>query len=269
MPETGAAQSHCVESGTTHLPAWVRTLSADGQRFRYYVGQRSGSTFQSAFEGALGDVLRKIRAEESVEIESVVEVMSTIKAQGDAFTHSENLSALTKSTVQGVIKGADVYKIHVMRTCDGGPHFEVSLMMRRRRSRIDRSIPAPISTGDILWRSAVVPGWGQLHAGHNTRGWLLLSTAVGGLTVGILTHQLASNDFANAASSTRQSDRDHYDERAHILQTTSYVALALSAGLYIYNVIDASTLTPAVQYYASVTTKQGIHFHPTGLVVNF
>ena len=49
-------QETCVETGMDNPPSWVRTLAADGKRFRYYIGQQSGSSFQTAFEGALGQV---------------------------------------------------------------------------------------------------------------------------------------------------------------------------------------------------------------------
>ena len=237
-------------------PSWVRTLAADGKRFRYYIGQQSGSSFQTAFEGALAQILRKIKAEESVALTSVVEVVNRVEAAGDTVTEYDQLSERTQALVQGVVKGAEVYKAHVVRTCAGGPYFQVSLLMRRRRARIDASVPDPITTSDVVWRSAVVPGWGQLHAGHHTRGWVLLAGGVGSLTLGLLGQQFASNDFAKAASSRRQSDRAFYDERANRLQALAYVGFAIAAGTYVYNLVDATTAAPATQYYAESAPPQ-------------
>lgn len=258
----------CSETDTANIPAWARNHAARGKQYRYYVGEQRGKTFGLAFQAALNSVLFEIKAEESVEIDSVLEVVNAVKSRGDTITEAGDLTAFTRSRVKGVVRGAEVHDVYVVQTCDDGPRFDVYLLVRVRRDRVDHSVPDPIETSDIVWRSAVVPGWGQLYAGHRSWGWFLLSAAVGGLAVGAVTGVLARNDHAEAGSQTRQSDRDYYNERASMLRVVSYATLALAGGVYIYSLVDATTTQPTTQYYAKRPTW-GASLSPFGLSVSF
>ena len=266
LSPAGAAE--CSASDTANIPAWAHNHAARGKQYRYYVGEQRGMTFGQTFQAALNSVLFEIKAEQSVEIDSVLEVINAVKSRGDTITESSELTAFTRSKVKGVVRGAEVHDVYVVQTCDDGPRYNVYLLVRIRRDRADHSVPDPIETSDIVWRSALVPGWGQLHAGHRSRGWFLLSTTVGGLAVGAITGILARNDHAEAGSQTRQSGRDYYDERASMLRTVSYITLAVAAGTYIYSLVDATTTPPTTQYYAE-RPRRRVSIGPFGLSISF
>lgn len=90
-----------------------------------------------------------------------------------------------------------------------------------------------------LWRSAVIPGWGQFHKGSNLKGGLIL----GGCAVlvgGIIFFDNQRSDYMKKISGTHDvsliksysTKRDHY-------ATARNVCIGAAAALYAYNLIDA------------------------------
>ena len=90
-----------------------------------------------------------------------------------------------------------------------------------------------------LWRSALVPGWGQFYKGSNLKGDLILGGTVA-LAGGIVYTETVRQDYMNKIKKTHNSDNIRgYKTRADNFAMGRNICIGCVAGLYIYNIIDA------------------------------
>lgn len=90
-----------------------------------------------------------------------------------------------------------------------------------------------------LWRSAIVPGWGQFHKGSNLKGGLILGGTVA-LVGGIIFTENQRADYVGKIAKTHDAGikRAYATKRDHFATGRNICISALSA-LYVYNLIDA------------------------------
>lgn len=90
-----------------------------------------------------------------------------------------------------------------------------------------------------LWRSAIVPGWGQFHKGSNLKGGLILGGTVV-LVGGIIFTENQRADYVSKIAKTHDADvkRAYATKRDHFA-TGRNICIGAVAALYVYNLIDA------------------------------
>ncbi len=90
-----------------------------------------------------------------------------------------------------------------------------------------------------LWRSAIIPGWGQFHKGANLKGGLILGgTAV--LAAGIIFTESQRTDYVRRINQTHDINliRSYQTKRDHFAIARN-ICIGAVAALYVYNLIDA------------------------------
>ncbi len=90
-----------------------------------------------------------------------------------------------------------------------------------------------------LWRSAIVPGWGQFHKGSNLKGGLILGGTVA-LIGGIIFTENQRADYVNKIMKTHDvnNKRAYATKRDHFA-TGRNICIGAVAALYVYNLVDA------------------------------
>lgn len=93
--------------------------------------------------------------------------------------------------------------------------------------------------GDALWRSALVPGFGQIYKGHKAKGLSIMGGEVF-LISGIIFCESRRSDFQRKSKETLNIDkvRSHLDN-ANNYATCRNIFIGTAAALYVYNLIDA------------------------------
>lgn len=93
-----------------------------------------------------------------------------------------------------------------------------------------------------LWRSALLPGWGQVYNGEKTKGLVIgsaaLSTYLVSLTAFVIATQ-AQKDYQNLPGGLPQGSYDDPYNRWSTWAGVNYISYAIFAGLYTYNLLDA------------------------------
>lgn len=90
-----------------------------------------------------------------------------------------------------------------------------------------------------LWRSTIVPGWGQMYKGTYLKGGLIMGGAValaGGTALCSLTRKDCLSKMANTHSA---NVKQQYAARANNLNTGMYICIGSLVSLYVYNLVDA------------------------------
>lgn len=90
-----------------------------------------------------------------------------------------------------------------------------------------------------LWRSAIIPGWGQFHKGANLKGGLILGGCAL-LAGGIVFTENQRADYAHKIKGTHDIGliRSYSTKRDHFA-TARNICIGAAAALYLYNLIDA------------------------------
>ncbi|MDE6303598.1 MAG: hypothetical protein K2M01_02125 [Paramuribaculum sp.] len=90
-----------------------------------------------------------------------------------------------------------------------------------------------------LWRSAIVPGWGQFYKGSVLKGGLMLGGTVA-LVGGIIYTETTRQDYMNKISKTHNAGNiREYKNRADNFALGRNICIGGLAALYVYNIIDA------------------------------
>lgn len=101
--------------------------------------------------------------------------------------------------------------------------------------------------GRGLWRSAIIPGWGQFHKGANLKGGLILGgTAL--LVGGIVYTEMMRKDYMNKIEKTHVAEH----KRAYATKSDNFamgrnICIGALGALYVYNLIDA-IVAPGARY---------------------
>lgn len=98
-----------------------------------------------------------------------------------------------------------------------------------------------------LWRSAIVPGWGQFHKGANLKGGLILG-GTAALTAGIVYTETMRKDYINKIAKTHNAEEKRiYKTRSDNFAMGRNVCIGVLGALYVYNLIDA-IVAPGARY---------------------
>ncbi len=102
--------------------------------------------------------------------------------------------------------------------------------------------------GAALWRSLIIPGWGQMHKRNTGRGVAMLALTAAGVT-GIVVCHNQSNTYYNKALAARNSDtRESYEDKSSTYRNARNVCIAATGAVYVWNIVDALTGKGAKRY---------------------
>ncbi len=90
-----------------------------------------------------------------------------------------------------------------------------------------------------LWRSAVLPGWGQFYKGDKLKGGLMLG-GTAALAVGIVFTEIQRAEYMRLIKKTHNADtKQIYATRSTNWAIGRNVCIGTLSALYVYNLIDA------------------------------
>lgn len=97
---------------------------------------------------------------------------------------------------------------------------------------------APLTAGDAFWRSAVVPGWGQLRTGRPVRGATFASLAAAGVVSSLVLGVRFAQANAEYEEACRLQQFVAYDQ-ARDYATARNWAIGLTAAVWVVGAVEA------------------------------
>lgn len=108
-----------------------------------------------------------------------------------------------------------------------------------------------------MWRSFIVPGWGQLYKRNTFKGGLMMG-GTAALVAGIIVTEKTRSDYVSFMHNTHDASFIHtYNTKAKNFATARNVCIGAAAALYVWNVVDALA-SPGAKYVT--VTSSGIGF---------
>lgn len=236
----GILQVAVAQNKSSLRPRWMGNVPKGNHTF-YFVEVHTDMA--STLSGARSVVLKELSA--CVEREDKVLVNEIYEDQSKQQYSSPNKVSFTSEDQYHLKLQVDGFSspIHSRRIDEywkGNNYYALYAVERKGFSADFSGIDVTSRYGVRgLWRSMIVPGWGQFHKGANLKGGLILGGCAA-LAVGIIFTESQRSDYMDKIGRTHDADfiRD-YLHKADNFETVRNICIGTAAALYLYNLIDA------------------------------
>lgn len=231
---------------------------------------------------ALADFVAKISpnsaAPSSMDQAALEELLDEVKNLLAEHKFEEALASLQKApansaSVQAML-GDAYYGLGLASTARKA--YQRSLALEQEQPRLKSFVAAHLPpevvdeslvAGEVnhfapLWRSAIVPGWGQVYNGQASKGLALGIATLGLLGGAYSTYQAADsayNDYSALGPGTSEGDFNTAYDRVQNWAAINHVLTVLFYAAYVYNVGDA-----AAGARPEGSTRAELHVSPQG-----
>ncbi|RED92463.1 DUF5683 domain-containing protein [Marinoscillum furvescens] len=208
-------------------PKWINeNPQSESQMFDYFVGE--GSSRDEAFLDAL----------EALAIQRGL-VVAGFSVEQKREIINEQVNSEFKRSGQVKVKNKTLLVFPVKKWNDG-QYFYTLIGSPKRGERTDGGV---MSKGHFIWRSSLVPGWGQFYNKEPSKG-LFFSIGQVGLIAGTIFSFSQSGEQRDQANlALMQGDLaqyNSYDKNAKTWKTTGTILGVGAAALWIINIVDAT-----------------------------
>ena len=227
-------------------PTWLNDLTKlkkTNDTFEYLVVQNDGNMLQSLKEGRMTNLANYL--EQSNKIAGIISRDTKTEnstTTGFQSTSVNKLSFTTKTdVVQFTSKMIDDYWEYVTYP-DGTKiyrYFTLYAVSTQKKPIFDEVSFSNTYGVQGLWRSSLVPGWGQMHKGSTAKGIMILGGEAA-LIGGIIVTESRRASYAKKVNETRNAAHIRtYSNKAGNMEIIRNSCIAGAAVLYAYNLIDA------------------------------
>lgn len=227
-------------------PRWIQTHPiASNSTFEYDVVKTEANNLAKAREQALSNLLLRagLAGGQTVktDVESVNEEHEVFK-DNKSQNYAEELIKV-QTTLQGAPVTLSAKKIdeYWERGEDGTYHL-TTLYARSQVDVVPNFDNVKLTTKygiDDMWRSAIVPGWGQLYKGSMLKGGLIMGGTVACIGAIIYTDCTRAS-FNSKINKTHDAKlKLHYADQRTAYTTGRNICIGALSALYIYNIVDA------------------------------
>ena len=241
--ETASAQRR---SSEPIRPRWIHKLPRPANTtFTYEIESASAATLDAARERCLAELVAHSGLESGVVIVSNNRLEERLSQVWDNGKLTERLKYDSHTTTQ---VQSDAVKLHIDHVAEywerdrSGNYYVTSLYARSEPGQTPLFDHVELTTrygARGLWRSMIIPGWGQFHKGANLKGGLILGGCAA-LAAGIVFTENQRSDYARKITRTHNTELiNSYATRRDHFATARNICIGAVAALYVYNLIDA------------------------------
>lgn len=228
-------------------PPWMRGDMPQQSNASYYfkVTQGEGRTRTEARQNALLELVGELSRSQGVIIKGQDILQTLSESQNGSYnetTRQQSLYRFEREDFSACFDVADEY--YEGNTC--WLLFEVAY--NPARVRFDKVEFTTDYKGSALWRSLIVPGWGQMYKRSMGKGITILSLQVATIA-GICACSNLSNSYYDKAKTARNNSvRESYLDKGANYRNVRNVFIGAAGAVYVYNLIDAIAGKGAKRY---------------------
>ena len=230
-------------------PDWINSKPV-GAKYSYYVGAGKGNSIQESFESALNTARNTISSKEDtvfIHDKSTIQKLSNIvKKDGEIIDNSFNQNIVDELSVEisKVIVGArfvDFFYDSKESTC--------WVLIAKARFRNDNNEDClTYNKAPIVWRSAVIPGWGQFYKKKTGRGIALLTSETLLITSAVYCENMRLDNMRKSSETLNITVIKEYRKRADDWELRRNISIAGAIGVYALNILDATLGKGEIKY---------------------
>lgn len=256
-------------------PKWLNSLpNPSNASFVYVVKSAVARTLEDARNECFSELVAEMGLEKGVR--ATTDYQSSEQENIVLYGDKESAYVESKFQVNSTIKGKEVtvqgLKIdeYWERKADGQIYL-TTLYARSQldtKPRFDRVKLTEHYGVQGLWRSLIIPGWGQFHKKANLKGGLFLGGCAA-LAVGAVFMESQRSDYVDKILKTHDANlkRSYATNRDHFA-TGRNICIGACAALYIYNLIDAIAAPGARRVLVNRRSNTGRSYAVAPTVLN-
>ncbi len=234
-------------------PSWI-AKTPEGYLHDFYTGKGfSNESKADAFDKALASAIAGIVNGSSINVSAIETYKSDATEQSDGKRYLLNkIDKIVKeititgesSTIRGLRQVEEYYD-----AAAGGYNAWVLVSIPKKNPL------SPPSSFSPIWRSLLLPGWGQLYKEQSFKGVSFMTLTIGGIAGGLVFSQLSDDAAKNALAARTQPRRDYFNQDKK--DNASYSTICFIAGglFYAWNVVDAIIMKQENLYVRLQTDK--------------
>lgn len=234
-----------VYSAKNTLPVWIKNPPQQLNDTYYFkvVETDAGQTLTSARKYAQEALISSVERDFKVKVSDVLESESIITTHNDKTVYDEKESYKLKIETENL--GVTLYyeRVDEYYYTDGALFKLYTLYAVARPNEVNPHFDNFIKTDKYgvhgLWRSAVVPGWGQFYKGSKLKGGVMLGSTAAAVGVAIYADNKKTNYMRNMAESYGSDTKRYYADKADNMITVRNISIGAAVAMYTYSLIDA------------------------------
>lgn len=228
-------------------PPWMRGVFPEQSNPSYYfkVTQGYGTTpyeaRQNAIAGLIGDIARSRGV--TVQGSDIMKTLSeNLNGRLSEQTSLQSSYRLDFEAFDAVFEIVDEYEDKK------GYHLFFQVAYNSEQVIFDRIELTADYKGAAFWRSAIIPGWGQMYKRSMAKGVTFLTLEAASV-LGIVICHNQSNSYYNKALVERNMDlREAYQDKSTTYRHIRNGCIAAAGAIYVWNIVDALTARGAKRY---------------------
>jgi hypothetical protein len=243
------------QSNASHpdrLP-WVDgVFPAKKGAFEYRVARGEGATLSDARNDAFNGMLADLGNKAGVKVNS--QTLSEIKSNQNYRTDSENYQESVVNVTMYKID-REGFKVSFSKVSEyyeyaRGRYLLWELYEVSSGAAFTVIIPEYTTHygGTALWRSMILPGWGQFHKKKVAKGVIILTTEITAISGLAYCEIRRSDNWRKSAETTNMKIIKEYRNRADSWELRRNIFIGAAAGIYLWNVLDAALAKGKLKY---------------------
>lgn len=252
-------------SQKSNLPGklpWVNgNLPSNSINYNYKVVQGDGSSLSDAQNQAVEDLIFQLGSEQgfSVTSEAIIKTQSLIKNNKEDYSMDfQDKTEISQDEFKATFTKVDEY-FEKDKDLNGNDIYRTWQLYVTGTSA-NENVPkinysTKYSMNDAGYRSLIVPGWGQFYKKKNTKGLLFLVGAAGSLGGFIVANNKHSYNMNRSRETNNIDLKKQYVQKAGDFTTIKNITLGAAVGLWVWNVIDATSTEGATKYVSNKPLK--------------
>jgi len=219
-------------------PDWITNVP-ESKYFYYYCGTGSSTSLDKSKEKAVGNVIFEIIKSGNITISGELEVLtSDFEENGKSHNSSE--------IVQDIMIEGESQNVYGLRNVGdyweekrSGYNYWVLIRVPKKASFASKPIYKSAKFAPI-WRSALIPGWGQLYKQESVKGSFIMGSELALLSSSLF-FAYKGKDFADKEENEifDMDKRETYRNNKDLAYSISMVSIIGASVVYIYNLYDS------------------------------
>lgn len=228
-------------------PPWMRGIFPEQSNYSYYFKTTRGygvtpyEARQNAIAGLIGDIARS----HGVTIQGTDIITTISESNNDKLTEKTSQQSTYHFKFETFDVAFDIVDEYVDKT---GYYLLCQVAHNPKQVSFDKVELTADYKGTALWRSTLIPGWGQMYK-HNTAKGITILTLEAASIIGIVVCHNQSNSYYNKALAERNMElREAYQDRSTTYLHIRNGCIAAAGAIYVWNIVDALTAKGGKRY---------------------
>jgi hypothetical protein len=246
--------------------------------FEYRVARGEGVTLSDARNDAFSGLLADLGNEAGVSVSSqtLAEIKSSLDYSPGSNEYRESTSSVTTHKIDREGFKASFTKVSEYYEYAHGRYLLWELYEVSSGTTFKAIIPEYTTHygGRALWRSMIIPGWGQFHKRKAAKGVIFLTTEIAAISGLAFCEIQRSDNWRKSTETTNVAITKEYRNRADSWELRRNILAGAAAGIYLWNVLDAALAKGKLKYAwipenLNLFTDGNDGYYYCGLSLNF